>query len=62
MPIRKKKRFGSLKAGEFFKWKRKLYIKSDWSDGAIQVSNGRDISFEYGDLIIPVKVKINIIK
>ncbi len=58
----KAKEFRLLNAGEYFKWERKLYLKSDWSNAGIQVSNGRETNFNSRVLIIPVKVKITIIK
>ncbi|KKK93012.1 hypothetical protein LCGC14_2697130 [marine sediment metagenome] len=60
MPI--KKEFRLLKSGEFLKWRRKLYIKDNWNYSATQISNGEDTEFSGSELVIPVKVKINIIK
>ena len=60
MPIRKKKEFELLKAGEFFRHKRKLYLKNAWNYAAIRISNGQDENFNSRDLVIPVKVKITV--
>jgi hypothetical protein len=55
----KKVKFGNLKQGQKFRFKRKLCIK-DSMYCTVRLSNGTIESVSNNDLVTPVKVKITI--
>lgn len=59
--MKKKIRFGDLKAGAKFKYKRCLYLKDDMYC-AVRISNGvcRDFDIANDALVTPVKIKMEV--
>ncbi len=60
--MKKKVRFGDLKAGVKFKYKRRLCLKDDL-DGCVRISNGvvDDDDIGVGTLVTPVKIKVEVV-
>ena len=60
--MKKKVKFGNLKVGVKFKYKRCLYLRDDL-EGSVRISNGAVCSDGIKDntLVTPVKIKMEVI-
>lgn len=53
--------YGELEAGDCFRYREELYLKADFEQDAICLTDGSMLTDMCGDMVIPVNAEVQII-